>query len=424
MKKFMKALREDKVKKVDELMDDYPGLEKKKLELGHNAAEHGSINVLKKYAQNLVTDYFKNERNVTWLEVALENRKIEIADYILKNFKDQVLYYHSEDSKTIGAIISHDQKGDAKEQEMSFRGAVLHTIIANGFIDLVNNIDVLDFDLLNDEKETILHTAARHGKIGAVHNLISRLEKQELPEESLKRILNAKNSQFETVLHLVGRNSDLETFRILVEKGSDMKIKDSFGNTPLHTLTNSQELASEDIKNFLESKIRSKANASVESTTKADASGKSTIKTNGSVFDLGLTNDAGETLLHICSRKGDKSLVECLVNLGANPSIPDKMENTPLRTASQYGHADIVGYLLEKDTNSSADSVLYDLVCSIETDQDDRVKDISTLPRAYVERSVKERSKKQDKNTETILHVVAANGLTSLVETFKFVDFF
>lgn len=66
------------------------------------------------------------------------------------------------------------------------------------------------------------------------------------------------------------------------------------------------------------------------------------------------TNERGHTPLYCAARNGHLEIVKWLINLGADPDIPQKStKSTPLHAASFYGHKDIVEYLLDRSANPS-----------------------------------------------------------------------
>jgi len=73
-------------------------------------------------------------------------------------------------------------------------------------------------------------------------------------------------------------------------------------------------------------------------------------------INVNVTNDSGETPLHIASKKGDLEIVKFLVEKGAdvNAKDHDDEEATALHIASFYGMADIVKFLVSKGADVNA----------------------------------------------------------------------
>jgi ankyrin repeat domain-containing protein 50 len=80
------------------------------------------------------------------------------------------------------------------------------------------------------------------------------------------------------------------------------------------------------------------------------------IKNKG--YNVNVTNTWGNTLLHIASEYGHIEIVDYLVSNGANVNLLNGFQNTPLSVACFYEHIDIVSYLLQHqaDPNTVCES--------------------------------------------------------------------
>ena len=108
------------------------------------------------------------------------------------------------------------------------------------------------------------------------------------------------------------------------------------------------------------------------------------------------------------------------------------MNHTVLHIASKQSNAEIVEYLLREgtqlsDKDSTGRSALYDLVCSAESSEDKCIfffskslsdEYVQDAIRADIQRTSAPTDPQNEKDDETILHVIAANGLTPLVSKF------
>lgn len=63
--------------------------------------------------------------------------------------------------------------------------------------------------------------------------------------------------------------------------------------------------------------------------------------------DVDLHDDVMMTALHWACYNDSILVVQTLVAAGANPTLPDRVQYTPLMYASQKGHSDIVACLLQ-----------------------------------------------------------------------------
>ena len=267
----------------------------------HVAASHGSLKVLKEFGPNLKEKHFVNKHRDTWLHVAFKSSQKEIARYILDNFKEQVEAHPLNDkSETVidVAVSSAQAQVDATLKK---RNTLLHTIASTGLtmlIDSLGSIEIGDFEVQNNLLETVLHTAAKGGHKNAVRELIS-LAESKTTENQLKKILNIQNKDGETVLHVVSRFFDLDTIRLLVDKGADLKIQDNCGNTSLHVMLTSAENQVDQLIKVMDS---------LDSFTDI----------------LQMQNDKGETVMHIVCKTCDIDCIELLVKKGASLATPDK----------------------------------------------------------------------------------------------------
>jgi len=58
-------------------------------------------------------------------------------------------------------------------------------------------------------------------------------------------------------------------------------------------------------------------------------------------------SNSKRTPLHAAAIKGDVAIAKALVIKGADPNYKDFDESTPLHLASEFGHKDIVQYLVQ-----------------------------------------------------------------------------
>ena len=169
------------------------------------------------------------------------------------------------------------------------------------------------------------------------------------------------------------KHADVDILKFLFQKGADVTIKDKTGNIPLHELVKSAEIDSKRSINLIRESAKHKHIEDL----------------------LDLKNDEGQTVLYVASKQGNVDIVEFLLTEGAN--------------------------LTERD--SAGNSALYQLVCSIESNSDKCVDLVNSLDDEYVKKAIQGESESTKKDGETMLHVIAANGLTGLVQKFDFVDF-
>ena len=434
----------------------------------HVAARNGSVNVFKKYSRDLKDlspEYVRNTKNdETWLHAAFKADKDEIARYIFENFQDLASNYIGE------TIIKSTASSATSSEFIKKRSRVLHTIAAVGLTELIPS----DFSLDDvDQSDSILHTAAQHGHLDSVTKMIDVLEGKQLTKEDKEKfeaILKAPNkSNKETLLHLSGKYSDTTTFLSLVEKGLDIEAKDSLDNTPLDYLIESSNPIGE-LEQFVRDLCKLKGEQLLKMKNKNGETLLHVICKNG---DIGFVkflltmggclrqeDEIGNTPLHclvsaipVPTLKSDGQITDasqsaeledvqrsarekvdkflCFVTslsegkLGCKCTISEpksllkkanKKDQTILHLASKRGNVRVVEFLIKEGIYSTG---LYDLICSIETSEDRRIQDVNDLPDEFV-KDTKDTKLKSKSNT--IQHVIAANGLTPLVKKFSFVD--
>ena len=332
----------------------------------------------------------------------------ECIDYILK-LDDEIV-------KVLLNWKSENIEKKSSETKTSKKN-VMHNIADCGMAELVSKLGGL-FDLTDKDTngDTPLHVAIKARHYDTLKNFVYLLKsKSECSEnypkshsdKSLPDVLNEKNGEGETVLHIAMKDGDVDIVKFLLENGSDLTIKDRTGNTPLHDLVSTAEIGP----------------------TRSIELIQASSKRLEDLLDI--KNEEGQTVLYVASKHGNVDIVEFLLREG-------------VRSRSKLS-----------ETDNSGHSALYQLVCSIESTTDKCIGFVKNLDDEYVKNAIQTESKNTkenlnestkenenesaeknkskrteekksdgtEKNDETMLHVIAANGLTPLVKKFNFVDF-
>ncbi|MFN7098048.1 MAG: ankyrin repeat domain-containing protein, partial [Gammaproteobacteria bacterium] len=158
------------------------------------------------------------------------------------------------------------------------------------------------------------HFAARNGHLEIVKLLLDK-----------GADVKEKNSYGETILYLVAGNDHLEMVNLLLTKGADVNEKNEYGSTALHGAAAKGQL--EIVKLLLEKGA-----------------------------DVKEKDDKGNTALHFAARNGHLEIVKLLLDKGADVKEKDNDGNTALYRAVEQGHLNIVQYLiaLGADVNEKA----------------------------------------------------------------------
>ena len=235
----------------------------------HIASQSGSIRVIQEFGKILVNDNFKNKKGDTWLHVAVKFGKLEVARYLLKNFRDEILhskfnkrgenfldialsstevepeecveFINEIESEIVQTLV--DSKMTLLKASSPRFETVLHVVAANGFKGLVEKFSFLNLKQQDECSDTALHTAARHENFETLKELLSVFKRT----RQFKDALNIPNEDLETVLHIVTKSANKELVVYLVKNGADLTAKDRTGNTPLHDLV---DKAAENVSNI------------------------------------------------------------------------------------------------------------------------------------------------------------------------------
>ena len=184
----------------------------------------------------------------------------------------------------------------------------LHPIVE--FLITTHSQDVCSPD--STDNATPLHLASQMGQIDTVRILIER-----------GADLAAQNKDGETPLHFASQKGEADVACMLIERGADVTAQNKDGETQLHLASRKGEA---DITRIL-----------IE---------------HGA--DVTAQNKDGETPLHLASRNGEVDVVRMLIERGANLTAQNKDEETPLHLASRKGKADVVRMLIGRGADLAA----------------------------------------------------------------------
>ncbi|CAI8029396.1 Espin-like protein [Geodia barretti] len=137
--------------------------------------------------------------------------------------------------------------------------------------------------------------------------------RQLLASHSTHHNINAPSSRGETPLHLACLNGNLESAKLLVGSGADMKVRDRKGNSVLHL---------------------SAASGSIQLIRWINSSFKDFLNSH---------NKDGDTPSHCAARLGCREALSTLTDLGADMGMKNKWNHTPLEEFHQFNYRTTTG---------------------------------------------------------------------------------
>jgi len=300
----------------------------------HEAVAKGDLSAVEKFIESGIPVDVRDNKGMTPLHIAAMERQKEIFEYLL----------------TKGADISAENK--RKETPLYFAIVNDSKEIAERLIALGAKVD-----RVSQFGETALHCAAKNGS----------LQVAELLCEKCPQLVNATGSLEQTPIFPAAKTGQDRIVALLLERGADVKRRDSYGSTPLH--------AAAEGKNAKVVELLIAASADINAHNRRDFTplhfaaqydfSEMVLKLLDKGANFHVTNRDGDSPVHIAVRKKAVKTFQILFDKGANVTSPDNNGNTPLHLAAESGSEEIVALLLAKgvavSTTNKDDLEPYDM---------------------------------------------------------------
>ncbi|KAI1475784.1 ankyrin repeat-containing domain protein [Daldinia eschscholtzii] len=324
----------------------------------HLAALRGSSEVVKLLLdEGAKVDIFVSEYG-TPLSLASQEGHIEVMKLLIARGADVnaycptrrfVLFGPAWREKSEAIKILHDHGADFEAKTETF-GTALYAVIGNGNLEVVRNPN---HKLKNGVP--LLHVAIYKKNLEMVLGLL---------ECGVQA--TTKNSSGMTALQLAIKVGSLEILELLYHRGAAL---DDDDQRPYHALHLAIVNERHDIIEWLLKKGEDEHHIQTRRTMTLNIAARegfpSVIRNLLTYFGLDADGkcrevngvcEGGKTPLHTAAENGHLDIVKILVEAGADPNIQDDTSKTPLHFAEGHGNKEIMEFLIENGAQQSSSS--------------------------------------------------------------------
>ena len=290
-------------------------------------------------------------------------------------------------------IPGHEQQDDGRD----FRAALLHAAARMKCPQVVDALLIAgaEVDADNDGKTPLIVTA-ESGDLETARVLLNR-----------GALIGAKDGNGQTALHLAATNGHGPVSGLLIDRGADKEAKDEKGKTPLHlAATNGHG----PVAGLLVDRGADKEAKDAKGRTPLHlTAAKGHESVAGSLIDRGADKEAkdaeGQTPLHLAAGSGHETVARSLIDRGADQEVKDKKGQTPLHLAAANGHNPVIGLLVDRGANKETkDAFGWGLLHTAAWNDHD-----STIQ--MLVQTLNADKEERDKCGWTALHVAAMNAI-------------
>ncbi|MEC8882750.1 MAG: ankyrin repeat domain-containing protein, partial [Pseudomonadota bacterium] len=292
---------------------------------------------LEEILKNGANPNYQNKDGTTPLMLAAEKCSIELVDDLLDAKADPLI----QDKKGNTALHHAARVGAAR--------AGTYTMTENHaeIVESLTNRDFKIVELKNNQGQTALHLAAEYNNQQMVQLLVAKgadifdtdnqgktaldhaIESNN--QEMVKCLVNARDSNEKTALHLAATYRNPQMVQLLLKKGADGLATDNQGQTALHLAA------------------RYSNPQMVELLLK-----KTGIFNRKTGPNLNAKDNQGQTALHLAARYSNPQMVQLLLKKGADRLATDNQRQTALHLAVQSKNTDMVQLLLDNGAQLEA----------------------------------------------------------------------
>ena len=293
----------------------------------HIAAKSGSVEILKILVKNEAVSFKNNSNGDNALHIAAENNKFNFIVELLAYEKEYVKKYNLQDTHEPFAKCLNKSKNTPL-----FLAAIGgHTKC----VELLVMLDEVDLSLQDIDGNSIYHIFALYNSFESLRFCLTRKNSQKFLNP-----LYIKNNKNETLIHTASRLENLEIIKIALSKLYDglmsaevfLTLKNNEGDNFFHIACkkgyfNIVEYFLKDLK----------------------------MKYLVNIADINLN-----TPLHLASEKGHLSIVNILIDMGADMNAKNKDENNPLELSCRKGYFEVSKVLINRYPKIEAEKTVND----------------------------------------------------------------
>jgi ankyrin repeat protein len=304
---------------------DHGGRSALHLAVGHGKGQRDSENNSLFYSTYIYTDTQEATSADCITQLLLEhNADVNIQDSVLGWTPLEYADKSSNNFRILGMLLQHNANprvlSDTKQKfkDKNYIEANINVAIELGYINLIScmvehGCDI-NFKLPRDSwcskgHSTVLHKAVLCKQLDVAGVFIDK-----------GADINMKDSEGDTALHLAAKEGEIDAVKFLVKKKSSVSAANKRGETPLHLAAKNGKL---EVVKYL-------------------------VKEGADILNK---SEAGKTALHVAACEDNLDIVKYLYENGGQEVLKRNIytDKTPLHLAASAGKLEIVRYLAERD---------------------------------------------------------------------------